>query len=344
MRKPRSDSVEARYGKDFVYSKIKECYVDAMMSAKDTAIAMTSNGIPISDDTVLRLVSKMGVRRSKAMAISLVKSTLPRKRFMDDNILDVVDGMVIGDGTIRPNHNTKLARVVMGSVHKEFALYCQSLMLPYKSQYPHYSPGEKGKGMWATSTLHHIDFYEQYLRWYPGGKKDIPSEIRFTPMMLTLWHLGDGCLSSPLSGNARYMYFSTNSFPRSSLEGIVVPKFNEIGVKVARITGDNRVFIATESIAHLLKFMGGKSPVRCFDYKFDIETWRTMTSMKKAAEAVELSYGRLANWVKQGLVEYSRSPGGKKVVFTDEQLSALSSRVESGELPRESGKKRRIVG
>jgi len=342
-KKIRSDSVEARFGLELLEEKIEEYYLGQLMSAKDTAIAMTNDGITVSDDTVLRLVSKFGVRRSKAMAISLVKSTLPRVKMIDDEMESIIDGIVIGDGHIRVNNNTKIGRVVIGSMYEEFALYCQKLLSRYKAQDPHYNSGEKGIGMWETKTLHHIDFYEQHQRWYPGGVKDIPSDIRFTPMMLTLWHLGDGCLSSPLNGNARYMYFSTNSFSRESLENIVVPKFAEIGVEVSRITEDNRVFIATKSIAHLLKFMGGKSPVSCFDYKFDIEEWRAMTSMRQAAESAGLSYGRLSNWVKNGLIEHSRSPGGKKVVFTEDQLSSLRSRVDSGELPIESGKKRRVV-
>ena len=55
---------------------------------------------------------------------------------------------------------------------------------------------------------------------------------------------------------------------------------------------------------------------------------------------LKLDYGRLANWVKKGIVSHTRSAGGKKVVFTESQINILNNRIISGELPIENGKKR----
>jgi len=263
-------------------------------------------------------------------------------RFLTRELKNIIDGLVFGDGSISANHRTRVGRVKIGSMHKEFAEYCFSILNLYSPSEPYFYPGLKGSGMWDVQTLHHPDLYEMYLRWYPNGIKIIPYDIEFSPTMILLWYLGDGCLSSPLKGNARYMYFATNCFSKESLETIVVSRFSEIGIKVQRITDDCRVFIDTNSINNLLQYMGGKSPVSCFDYKFDIEEWRTFVPMHQAAIDLKIDYNRLANWVKQGLIEHNRSPGGKKVVFTPEQMDKLSKRLDSGELPREKGKKRKI--
>lgn len=342
-RKIRSDSAENIYGIENLRNLVTEYYQNQKMSSEETSkILREKHQIEVSDDIVLRLVEKFCIKRSHSEAISISKLTLCQDRVLTKELVQIIDGLNFGDASIRCNHNTRVARLSLGSVHQEFASYCQNLLLIYKMSDPHFYPGPKGKGMWETKTLFHRDLYEMYLRWYPNDIKVIPSDIEFTPEMVLLWYLGDGCLSSPLNGNARYMYFATNCFSRESLEKIVVPKFAEIGIEVCRITDDCRVFIQTNSIPRLLKYMGGRSPVSCFDYKFDIEEWRINTPMKQAALMLNIEYQRLSNWVKHGLIEHSRSPGGKKVVFTADQLKSLADRIESGELPREKGRKRPV--
>jgi hypothetical protein len=340
----RKDSIEAIVGPKKFYDLMVEYYVRQKQSSDEVCKTMKEiHGISTSEDAILRFLDKHGLKRSRSEANSIAKLTLPQDRILTVELRHIIDGLNFGDGSIHANHNTRVARVSIGSMHQEFAKYCQTLLLPYGASEPHYNAGVKGVGMWSVQTLYHRDLYELYLRWSPNDVKMIPTDIEFTPTMILLWYLGDGCLSSPLEGNARYMYFATNCFSKESLERIVVPKFAEIGIEVVRVTDDSRVFIQTNSINKLLQYMGGKSPLPCFDYKFAIEEWRTHTSMHEAAIKANIDYGRLSNWVKQGYIPHERSPGGKKVVFTSEQLASLIKRLDSGELPRESGKKRKAV-
>ena len=333
--------MEMKLGTETVKDILNIYYVGKLMDCESTAkIVKEKYGMSISDDTILRLAEKYGVKRTKAEAISLSRCYLPRKTIITKSILQILDGMVLGDGSITVNSDTKIGRFKIGSVHEEFARHCYNLFSSYKASEPYFYAGIKGKGMWDVQTLHHPDLYEQYLRWYPNGTKIIPSDIEFTSEMVLYWYLGDGSISAPREGNGRYMYFATNCFSKESLERIVVPKFAEIGIEVVRVTDDSRVFIQTNSINKLLQYMGGRSPVKCFDYKFDIEEWRTFKSMKQASVEANIDYGRLSNWVKQGYIEHSRSPGGKKVVFNSEQFDKLVKRLNSGELPRTPGKKR----
>lgn len=336
----RSDSLESKYGLDFLKDLIIKYYVEERLSSTDAAsVLREKHNIPISADKFWKLSKKLGIVRNKSEATSLKKRVISYDSIINDDLKSIIDGMLMGDGSITIYENTKVGRLSIGSVHKEFAQYCSNLLKPYGASEPHFNSGEKGKGMWSTRTFSHPDFYEQRQRWYPNGKKDIPSDIIFNKMFLTLWYLGDGCLSGGNGEeNSRYLYFATQGFPEKSLQDIVIPKFNSIGIETRGVSKENCVGISAKSFWTLLKLMGSESPVRCFDYKFDLEDWRKLPGMHEVCEIVNISYQRLSYWVKIGVVEHSRSPGGKKVVFTENEISALKYRIDSGELPRESGK------
>jgi len=344
----RSDSLEGKYGTEFLKELIIKYYVNELMSStKAASIIREKHNVPITPDKILKLTRKIGITRGKSEAVSLWKRGMSYESVMNDELKSVVDGLLMGDGCITIDDNTKVGRLSLGSVHKEFAQYCSNLLKVYGVSEPSYRPGEKGLGMWSIRTFSHPDFYVQRQRWYPNGKKDVPSDVVFDKMFMVLWYLGDGCLSSGSeTGNSRYLYFATQGFPRKSLEEIVVPKFGEIGVEVRSVNKDNCVNISAISFWDLLKFMGGESPVGCFDYKFDLEEWRKLPGMHEVSEMLNLDYQKLSYWVKVGVIEHSRSPGGKKVVFTEDEILNLRARLDSGELPRESGKRVRkgIVG
>ena len=344
-RRVRSDSIEGRYGAEFVRSLVLEFYVNRKLSSTEAVECIEKEyGIKMSADKLLQLAKRLGVTRGKSEATSLSRRTISYDPIMTDDIRDIVDGILMGDGNISVNVNTGVGRLRLDSAHKEFAQYCSDLLRPYDASIPSFSPARKGKGngMWYTQTRFHPDFFEQYERWYYNdGKKDIPQDIRFTKMFLLLWYLGDGSISAPNDMNSRSLYFSTNSFSRRCLDEIVVPKFEEIGIDVRGISKDNRTSIASKSIYRLLQVMGGESPVKCFCYKFDLEEWRTWKPMKQVAKELYISYQKLSHWVKIGKVNHNRSPGGKKVMFTQDQFDMLRIRIDSGELPRQKGKKAR---
>ncbi|MEI6421887.1 MAG: hypothetical protein WCP55_06680, partial [Lentisphaerota bacterium] len=339
----RKDSLEGTYGTEFLKDLIVRYYVDELKPSTEVAkIFEIEHNIITTPGKILQLCKKLNIVRTRSEAVSISKRTLSYDSIMTNEIQNVIDGMLMGDGSIVVNENTKVGRFSIGSVHEEFAQYCSSFLKMYGASVPAFDRGTKGRGMWNVQTYSHPDFYAQRQRWYPNGIKAIPQDIVFTKIFMIMWYLGDGCLSSGNEkNNSRYLYFSTNSFSKESLETIVVPKFEEIGVEVNKVDDDNCLSISSRGFWPLLKYMGGESPVKCFQYKFDLEDWRKLCSMHDACKILDISYQKLSHWVKIGAIEHTRSPGGKKVFFTDNELTLLKARIDSGELPREPGKRAR---
>jgi hypothetical protein len=342
-RKIRKDSFEANHDMDQIIEYLKYLYVDKQLSTNQIPLVMDKDyGIKITSTKCYNLIKDAGVIRDKSESVSLATSTLDYNvSFLDSHMIGIIEGILIGDGTIGCNHRTRVGRLSISGQYEEFIKYCYKLLYSYKPSEPQYikSDGRKGgTGTWSISTKYHPDFYKIYQKWYIPHK-DVPENINFTQLMVLLWYLGDGSISSSNESNSVNLYFSTNSFSKDKIKSILIPKFKEIDIQVSRITHDNRLFIKTNSIVKLLNYMGGKSPVQCYSYKFDIDDWRYKLTMKETAAKLNLDYQKLANWVKTGIVEYSRSPGGKKVLFSDKEFNELERRLNCGELSRIKGKK-----
>lgn len=344
-RKIRKDSFEAKHDMKMVVRELKSLYIDKQLSTNQIPEVFEKNtGIKITCGKCYEILERLGILRNKSESISLATSTLDySKTFLTEEMEAIIDGIIIGDGTMNANHNTKVARVLISGAQKEFINYCCKLLKSYDACEPYYTPsyGKKdGLGIWTTRSKFHPDLYKIYQKWYSlNGVKDVPPDVLLSPMAIMLWYLGDGCLSSRTSGNSLTMYFSTNSFSKEAIEKNLSEKMEKMGFLTSRITKDNRLFIKTSSIIPLLKYMGGESPVKCYSYKFNVDEWRMKKTMKEVSELLNLDYGKLANWVKSGFVSHSRSPGGKKVLFSEDELLELKNRLISGELSREKHKK-----
>jgi SAM-dependent methyltransferase len=344
-RKIRKDSFEAKNDMNMVVKELKSLYLDYQLSTNQIPKIFKKNtGINITSGKCYEIIERLGILRSKSESVSLATSTLDySKSFLTDKMKAILDGIIIGDGTINANKNTKVARVSISGSQKEFISYCKNLLSPYDACEPYFTPSDgrkDGVGIWTTRSKFHPDIYTVYKKWYDdSGYKDVPKDVSLDPISIMLWYLGDGSLSSRSSGNSLSMYFSTNSFSEEAIQQNLSDRMQEMGFLTSRITKDNRLFIKTSSIVPLLKYMGGEPPVKCYSYKFKIDEWRKKTSMKEASKLLNLDYGKLANWVKSGFVNHSRSPGGKKVLFSDKELDELKSRLSSGELSREKHKK-----
>jgi len=345
-RKLRKDSFEAKHDMNLIEQILKKLYLDDMLSTTKIPLVMKNTyNINISSVKCFQIIKRLGILRNKSESISLAVSSLDyNKTFLTKEIENIINGIVIGDGYIYPNFNTKTARLSISGSKKEFIDYCGKLLKPYAPSESSYIPPSNPKlrdgiGIWHINTKFHPDLFQMYLKWYPNNKKQIYENINLDPITVLLWYLGDGSLSSETESNSKSLYFSTNLFKREDIENILVKKFIDLGIETSRITFDNRLFIKTSSIPKLLNYMGGKSPVECYSYKFYIEDWRTKKTMKDVSKELNIKYDKLANWVKTGFVQHSRSPMGKKVLFSDQELEELKSRIESGELPLEKGRK-----
>ena len=183
-----------------------------------------------------------------------------------------MDGLVLSDASITPR-----GQVAATLQHEEFRDYWNSLLSPYNPStlicYP--NKGEKPYFRFCTKT--HADFQQQRKRWYPNGIKKIPEDVKLTPLSVLLWYLGDGYLDTKW-GN---IFLYTNSFDVMDVKRVVeLLQTKNIRCKFswARNQGTYKrdypvIYISSKNTPSFFEFIGVQSPVKCYDYKFDVPKW-----------------------------------------------------------------------
>jgi hypothetical protein len=181
----------------------------------------------------------------------------------------------------------------------------------------------------------HPDFYKQYQRWYRfrNGKfiKSVPTDVRITPVSVMMWYLGDGSVVHPKDDSTINLRLSTDGFTKDEVDYLVT-KLEEIGISCHRNTS-NRIMIDASGIPAFFDFIGRKSPVSCYDYKFDLPLWRFESKrMKEVSEELGVDYNRLSHLVKIGKIETFRlSPLGRPR-FLVEHINKIREMKNNGEI------------
>jgi len=187
--------------------------------------------------------------------------------------------------------------------------------------------------MWSGTTKHHPDIQKQYLRWYPeiNGKrtKQPPNDVRITPKSVMLWYLGDGSLYANNKENTISIQLSTDSFLPEKVR-FLANKLNSISIHCHR-TNDNRIRISSKGIPAFFNFIGDKSPIKCYDYKFDrVPIWRFSSKrMSEVANDLDISYNRLSHLVKIGKIDcYRASEKGRPRLLPEHIEQAKKLKLE----------------
>jgi hypothetical protein len=248
---------------------------------------------------------------------------------------EYVDGHLLGDGGINIDKRmkSKKARATCGLEHKEF---CEYLIKPFEGTVKKYKHKKMKQGFfWWGYSKYSAELYEQYLRWYPeqDGKrlKQVPEDVVISPTSVMMWYLGDGSVVHPKDDSSIMLRLSTDGFNPSGVD-LLVKKLNDIGI-VCHRNNDNRIQIKAKGIPAFFNFIGRKSPVKCYDYKFDLPEWRFESKrMREVADELGVNYNRLSHLVKIGHIEtYRLSPNGRPR-FLPSHIKICREMIKNGEL------------
>ena len=282
--------------------------------------------------------------------ISEAVSLATRSLNYEENILEnnpiakqVIDGLLISDGWIANQEKELCHRFSFGSAQKEFVEYCREKLLCFnpseinKTESSFCSARGYEKEFWSFSTANHPDITKQRIRWYVNGIKIIPRDLIITPLVLRLWYYGDGSIVNNRENNSCVVRLSTDGFAREDVEFAIEQLKIQANIECA-ITGDGRIRVNSDCISNFFNYIGFKSDLQCYCYKFDVDPWRFLKPMKQVAKEINIPYNRLSHLVKTKSIEYSRSPGGKKVFFSEDQISKLKQLHSSGLLESDARK------
>jgi len=272
--------------------------------------------------------------RNKSDSVSIATSTLDiNKTFLKETTIEWIDGFLLGDGSINFKHNEKRlgSRFTIGSSQKEWAEYSMSGLKNYSPIIPNSYGKIRKKApnpIWSSRTLTHPDIVAQSKRWYPlsnGFKKKIPNDVRITPISVLLWYLGDGSITK--YGVSYVVRLATCSFDPIDIDNLLIPKLNAIGIEAIRTKEKNDIKITTQSLNDFFDFIGKKSPIDCYNYKFEYAPWLSLYRISDVA-INDREKWRIQYMYKMGKLDCQKSPGDKIILFNDEQKNKLRKMLD----------------
>jgi len=249
---------------------------------------------------------------------------------------EYIDGFLLGDGGVGIDRRmkSKKARYRCSLEYREF---CKYLIGFFKGTVSKYNSIKMKQGFFFEgSTLYSEEAYKQYIRWYPKNKtgkrlKQIPNDVEITPISVMMWYLGDGSLVKPEDNSTVMLRLSTDGFLK---EGVLLlaKKLNDIGIKCHR-NNDNRIMVDARGIPAFFNYIGRTSPVKCYDYKFDLPEWRFESKrMKEVAEELSVSYNRLSHLVKIKKINSFRLSEKGRPRFLPIHIEEAKKLIKVGEL------------
>ena len=322
----REDQVEA----------LRKSYIDSKMSTTEiSVISEQLFGVEVSSSVIYKeLIRHKITVRSKSESVSAAMSTLdPKIRHITEELIECVDGFLLGDGTIKFNNRQVYggSRFSIGTSSPEWTKYAMS-------KFPMYAPtdlrawGKIDKKhpnyTYDITTLTHPDIVHQAERWYsgPNQTKKVPPDVRITPTSLLLWYLGDGSLTPIEECNTYVVRFATCAFSIEEIEQILMPKLTSLGLECSRDKSKNDIRIKAPSIGRFFDIIGNKSPISCYDHKFSIPDWLRLIRLSDIVDNDKQKW-MAQYYYKSGQLECSKSPGGKMLLFTKEQADKLRAKL-----------------
>jgi len=316
-------------------------YIKNKMSYPQIQNMLKEQGYNIHPGTLYRYAKKFNIGRnfSEARRIKDSDSLDYNKTYIDDNMIEYIDGGLLGDLGIqfnRNNPNNHVARISLGVQYEEFAKY---LMNPFKSlgvSIKKRDTEAMNQGfIFSCSTRFHPDIYKQYVRWYPETNnryrtKQPPDDVRITPASVQAWFIGDG--SCVVRKQTIVVRLSTDGFTPERND-FLVGKLKEKGIACHR-NYFNRIYIEAKGIPAFFNFIGHSSPISCYNKKFDkIPFWRFESKrMKEVSDELNINYDRLSHLVKKNKIPCFRlSPKGRPR-FLIEHIKVVKKLIKTGEL------------
>ncbi|KKN07034.1 hypothetical protein LCGC14_1071130 [marine sediment metagenome] len=317
----------------------KKYYIDKRMSYPKIREMLLKEGYNIHSGTLYSYAKKFNIGRdsSESRRNWDEKSLDYKKKYIQEDMIEFIDGFLLGDGGIGPNKNIRTQIVARFRCGVEYEDFCEYLMKPFV-----FLGGEvkkrKAKNMkqgyiFNGNTRHHPDIYQQYLRWYPENKegervKQPPEDVKITPNSVMMWYLGDG--SVVVKKSSIMVRLSTDGFSKEKVE-FLVSKLKGINIQ-CHLTMENRIMVNAKGVPAFFNFIGRKSPISCYNYKFDqIPSWRFEAKrMIEVVDELGVDYNRFSHLVKHKKIPCFRLSKNGRPRFLSEHISEAKKMLKNG--------------
>ena len=178
-------------------------------------------------------------------------------------------GELLGDASLQ-SYCPYSARISYSSQYLEYIEYISDTLKSFgieqsgKIHKNHLTDRGMDCYIYQYNSLTYSELLSIYRRWYPNGKKIVPRDIVFTPLVCRQWYIGDGSLSHHKDSRPSII-LSTNGFSIYDVKW-ARKQLNKLGFKASR-TIQNAIYISVYSTKGFLEYIGN-SPVKCYLYKW----------------------------------------------------------------------------
>lgn len=255
-----------------------------------------------SHSQVLKHLKENGIRRRSITESAKLRT---KKLTYSDKIREVIDGLTLGDGSIKSQSGLS-GNIVIANKSGQFIRYVKQLLDECNIANRIYV---SKKGYTYLESLSYDLLFDEYSRWYPDGKKIIPKDIKLSPLNVTLWYLGDGTISGvkyDRTGMICYRAkFCTNGFTISDVD-FLVNLLEEKGIRCYRQVEKGKyplINIGAKNIQSLYSYML-PCPVGELAYRWPIPQSKSLTARQELA----VNYRRMGYTPKQTAKAMSITP------------------------------------
>lgn len=223
---------------------------------------MIAKRLGVVTTTVEDAFRKYGLQRSKS------RSQATHQRYQRDKAkvklsaseLEVLDGLMLGDGHLELAPGGQSARYCHSSKHAEtLRAIAQSLRsLTFSAPKKFFAR----VWCWWMKSLSYAQLLPLYQRWYGTGRKAVPADLKITKAAAYWWFIGDGSIT-----RSRYdIKLSSEGFSERCRR-IITLELQRSGIK-SRIDGAGRIWIPATHAQRFYAFIGScKNPE--YSYKWD---------------------------------------------------------------------------
>ena len=226
-------------------------YLGLKKSANTIALAVQRD-----PETIRQWLIRFGIERRPAAVINHV--------FLRSQLMDILSGSLLGDGSIVPGKRGASPRYSISNKHRAYLQYVSSNLEAEGLE-------QCGKitrhdNEWGTSWNYHSRHYPELQRlrdkWYPDGKKHVPSDIILNPTTTRVWFIEDGYFGQMNDLAIGRIQFATNSFTEEetgSLAGKLQIALDDKRVHVNKgyPSGWTIVFSRREVVEKFFSYIGG---------------------------------------------------------------------------------------
>jgi len=186
---------------------------------------------------------------------------------LSQKAINWIEGELLGDGCLL-SESYRTANFRYASKYLEYASYIKDTLKSFGIEggkiYKRYHK-DSNCYSYSYASFRYPELLPIRKQWYPEGKKIVPKDIKLTPLVVRQWYIGDGCLNCSKKHNP-YISLATNGFNAIDINWLV-EKLNKLKFKAKKHL-NNTIYISTYSTKAFIDYIG-KSPIRCYDYKFN---------------------------------------------------------------------------